>query len=137
MFPTGVSAKSLLQSSQCCESKSQPIVFTIHSQDSRIKIYWNHFTIDGLLRGFDDKAINQLVNKYDNQGEMMIVDYLSPKNTTPLLENGNAAIITLWEDAPQEILPNKLQSCDVHTFFDDRMQINHGYCSFPLQNIQG
>ena len=82
--------------------------------------------IDGRFRQYEEGLINQLVVKYDSQPRDS-VEFYHPNVTTELLMKGNSALVTLWDAVLHEVSEVLIQSCDIHAFVDDYMQLNYGY----------
>ena len=55
-----------------------------------------------------------------------MVDYFTPKDTSFILDKGDAAIITFWDAVVNEVDEVLLHSCDIHVFIDDSMEIYSG-----------
>ena len=69
--------------------------------------------------------IEALVAKYDNSPHPP-TEFYNHTVTKKLLMDGNNALITLWDGVLAEVPEVLIQSCDLHTFIDEYMQINYG-----------
>ena len=88
---------------------------------------WGTYTIGRRFEKYEDGLISELVTKYNSQPpEYRDVPFYKPNITDEILMAGNTALVTLWDSVLSEVSEGLIQSCDLHTFIDEYMQINYG-----------